>query len=254
MTTLPYRLDRTITIRAPRETVFSFFTTNERWASWWGAGSTIEARPGGRVHIQHPGGTQSVGEVLEVAAPERLVFTYGYASGQPIPPGGSRVTIRLDAGPGGTRLHLTHEFAEDAAVAEHTQGWRYQLSVFANVVANEVHRDAGRLVDGWFSAWSEPDPEACRRMLAAVAAPPVAFRDRFSHVDGLDDLVPHVLAAQRFMPGFRIARAGDVRQCQGVVLADWTATGPDGQPRGAGTNVFTLGPDGKIESATGFWN
>ena len=41
---LPYQLDRVITIAAPRETVFSFFTDNARWAAWWGPGSTIEPR------------------------------------------------------------------------------------------------------------------------------------------------------------------------------------------------------------------
>ena len=46
---LPYRLDRTIVIRASRETVFAFFTDSDRWASWWGAGSRIEGRPGGRM-------------------------------------------------------------------------------------------------------------------------------------------------------------------------------------------------------------
>ena len=35
--TLPYQLDRIITIAAPRETVFSFFTDNDRWAAWWGS-------------------------------------------------------------------------------------------------------------------------------------------------------------------------------------------------------------------------
>jgi hypothetical protein len=37
------------------------------------------------------------------------------------------------------------------------------------------------------------------------------------------------------------------------VIADWTAMGPDEAPRGQGTNVFVLGPDGRIESVTGFW-
>lgn len=50
---LPYRLDRTITIQAPRETVFRYFTESARWAAWWGAGSTIDPRPGGRMYIRH---------------------------------------------------------------------------------------------------------------------------------------------------------------------------------------------------------
>jgi hypothetical protein len=38
------------------------------------------------------------------------------------------------------------------------------------------------------------------------------------------------------------------------VLADWTAVGLNGQQRGGGTNVFSLGPDGRIESVMGFWS
>ena len=51
-----------------------------------------------------------------------------------------------------------------------------------------------------------------------------------------------------------IARDGDVRHCQGTVLADWTAATVDGQPRGRGTNVFTFGANGHIAAVTGFWN
>ena len=81
----------------------------------------------------------------------------------------------------------------------------------------------------------------------------VRLHDRFSCVDGTSELTVHVGAAQRFMPGFRLQRNGDPRQCHGVVLAEWTASGPDGQVRAQGTNVFVLGADGLIESVTGFW-
>ena len=88
---LPHSLDRSITIRAPRDVVFSFFTENERWANWWGAGSTIDPKVGGHVSIKLPGNIEVVGEVVEIQRPSQLVFTYGFASGQPIPPGGSLV-------------------------------------------------------------------------------------------------------------------------------------------------------------------
>jgi hypothetical protein len=39
-----------------------------------------------------------------------------------------------------------------------------------------------------------------------------------------------------------------------VVLADWVASGADGRELMSGTNVFVLGPDGRISSATGFAN
>jgi uncharacterized protein YndB with AHSA1/START domain len=251
---LDHRLDRTLVIGAPPAAVFRYFTDPARWAAWWGAGSTIDARPGGRVLVRYPEGTEALGEVVEIDPPSRLVFTYGYASGAPVPPGGSRVTIRLEPAGRGTRLHLAHEFAEAAVRDQHVQGWRYQLSLFANVVANEIQGDAGARADQWFAMWSDSDAASRNAALAALAAPGVRMRDRFSAVDGVEDLMEHIAAAQRFMPGLRLQREGNARHCQGVVVADWIAVGPDGQPRGRGTNVFTLDPDGKVETVTGFWS
>jgi uncharacterized protein YndB with AHSA1/START domain len=253
MTVLAHSLERTVTIRATRETVFRFFTDNTRWASWWGTGSTIDPHVGGPVRIVHPGGVEVAGEVLEIITPERLAFTYGYVSGKPIPVGSSRVTIQLDAHAEGTLLLLTHEFADAAARDEHVQGWRYQLSVFSNVIANELYVDADRVIDGWFDAWAVTDAAEREAALAKVAAPTVQFRDRFSAIAGVSELVPHLGAVQRFMPGMHFQRAGAVRQCQGTALAEWTATAPDGQQKASGTSVFVFGPDGKLTSVTGLW-
>lgn len=252
-TALPYQLDRTVTIHAPPETVFRFFTDSARWAKWWGTGSTIDPRVGGKLFIIHPGGIESAGEVQEVSAPKRLVFTYGFVSGQPIPAGSSRVTITLSPVDAGTRLTLKHELPDAAVRDESVQGWRFQLSLFANVVADEVTVNAAKYIDLWFEAWAEPDVIARKTMLSEVATPGVRMQDRFSNLEGVDDVMPHISASQRFMPGLRMRRSGEVRQCQGMVLADWTVAGLDGQQRGAGTNVFVFGPTGRIEWVTGFW-
>jgi uncharacterized protein YndB with AHSA1/START domain len=250
---LPHTLNRTVVIGAPRELVFNYFTDDARWAAWWGAGSTIDARPGGKVYIRHPNGVEAGGDVVEVARPERIVFTYGFMSGTPMPPGTSRVTIRLAPHDAGTELTLVHDFAESGPRDHHVQGWRYQLALFSNIVADEVHGDAARAVDAWFRVWSIADASERERSLAAIASPSLRFRDRFGATDGIADLVPHIGAAQQFMPGMTLSRSGDVRHCQGTVLAEWTAAGPDGQARGAGTNVFVFGPDGRVASVTGFW-
>jgi hypothetical protein len=50
-----------------------------------------------------------------------------------------------------------------------------------------------------------------------------------------------------------LQRKGEIRHCQGVVLADWVAA-RDGKELMTGTSVFTFGPDGKIDSVTGFTN
>ena len=251
--TLPHRLDRTVTIHAPPETVFRFFQDTTRWAKWWGAGSRIESKPGGDVYIRHPDGTESAGKVLEVDPPKRLLFTYGFVSGTPFPSGGSRVTIQLEPQHGATRLTLTHEFPEGASRDEHVQGWRFQLSLFANIVADEVNASAARYVDLWFQVWADPDPIARRKMLGEIATPEVRMQDRYSNLEGMDDVLPHIAASQRFMPGLTMKRAGDIRHVQGMVLADWTIAGLDGKDRGKGTNVFVFSPTGRIEWVTGFW-
>jgi uncharacterized protein YndB with AHSA1/START domain len=251
MAELPYQLERIVVIKASPETVFRFFTDSARWAAWWGAGSTIDPTPGGKVYIRHQGGAvESLGEVIEVAAPSRIVFTYGFAGGKPIAAGASRVTIRLEPDVEGTRLRLEHEFPDAATRDEHVQGWRFQLSLFANAVANEVFANAAEAVDGWYAAWSVADEQAREQAFRRIVAPSIRFQDRYSLLQGMDDLMAHTAAAMRFMPGIGLARAGGVRQCQGTVLADWSATTKEEKEVMAGTSVFTFGPDGKIGAIT----
>lgn len=254
MPELTHLLERTFVIEAAQPIVFRFFTDNARWAAWWGAGSAIDARPGGRVLIRYPNGVQVLGEVLEIVEPERIVFTYGYESGKPIPPGASRVTIRLEAVENGTRLHLTHAFTEAGVRDQHLHGWRFQLSLFANLVADEVNAGAGGLADAWFAAWSVSDGAERARSLEVIAAPEVRLLDRYARIDGLIDLNDHIGASLRFMPGVRLERKGPVRHCQHTLLADWVMRGPDGAERTSGVNVFVLDARGRIASVTGFWN
>jgi uncharacterized protein YndB with AHSA1/START domain len=254
MPDMPYNLERTVLIKAKPELVFRFFTDSARWASWWGAGSTIDARPGGKVYIRHGNGIESLGEVLEVHEPARIALTYGFATGTPIPPGGSRVTIQLDPDPAGTKLYLLHEFPEAGPRDEHVQGWRFQLSLFGNVVANEAFEDAATTVDAWFSAWVIGDDRLREETLAGIVTSGIRFRDRFSLLEGIADLTAHIGASQRFMPGISLRRKGNIRHCQGTVLADWAAAGSDGQERMSGTSVFAFSPDGKIDSVTGLAN
>jgi len=251
---LPHALERTVRIQASREGVFRYFTDSGRFAAWWGAGSSIEPRPGGAVHVRYPNGVEASGEVLEIEPPARIVFSYGYASGRPIPPGASRVTVELFEEPEGTRLELRHEFGESGVRDAHVQGWSYQLAVFANVAADETHASAAERIDAWLAAWSQPDANARRSALDALAHPAIVFHDRYGCVAGVDDLAAHLTAVAQFFPGVRLERAGDVRHCQGEALADWVARAADGAERGRGTNHFRFAPDGRIAAVTGFWS
>jgi uncharacterized protein YndB with AHSA1/START domain len=253
MTDMPYRLDRHVDIEARPGLVFSMLTTTEHWARWWGPGSRIDPVPGGEVLIRHPNGIEVGGEVLEVRAGERLAFTYGYASGAPIPPGGSRVEITLEPRGSSTRLHLRHHFGDEASRDQHVQGWRFQLSLFSNVVADRLHADAATRADAWLATWADPDEASRRRRLEAIASPDLRVQDRFSALEGLEDVLAHIVAAQRFTPGVCMTRDGEVRHCQGSALVDWVAS-VDGATTGRGTNLFQFDPDGRITRVTGFWS
>src|SRR4029079_13033984 len=99
-------------------------------------------------------------------------------------------------------------------------GWRFQLSVFANLVATSAVGDATDLIDRWFAAWAIPDRDTRERAFESLAAPRVRFADRYSRLEGLDDLNGHVRAMQQFMPGSRLERRGAVRRSQWTLLAD----------------------------------
>jgi hypothetical protein len=73
-------------------------------------------------------------------------------------------------------------------------------------------------------------------------------------LDGLPDLVAHIGASLRFMPGITLHRKGNVRHCQGLVLTDWIAKDSSGTERTTGTSVFVFNPDQRIDSVTGFTN
>jgi hypothetical protein len=150
-------------------------------------------------------------------------------------------------------LRLRHELPSAEARDVHVQGWRYQLAVFANVVAREQHAGAAALVDRFLATWTEADAGKRRTELAAVAVSDLSFRDAFSCTSGIDDLAAHIAAAQLHMPGLRLERRGDVRQCQGTAVVEWVAVAVDGAERGHGTNVIDFAPDGRIARVVGIW-
>ena len=120
-------------IAAAPATVFSFFTDAQRWISWQGVDSVIDAQPGGVLRIRMPGGQVASGEFVEVVPNRRLVFTWGWeGDAPPVPPGSSTVVIELEPDEAGTLLRLTHSELVSPEVAEHhRQGWERYLERLA---------------------------------------------------------------------------------------------------------------------------
>lgn len=252
MNDLPLPLERELVIRAERATVFAFLTDSARFARWMGAGSSIEPRVNGAVRIVYPGGVVAQGQVLALEPPARIVFSYGYASGQPVPSGSTRVTMLFEPVPGGTRVRLTHDFAAAAVRDAHVAGWRFQMALFAGVVCAEQHAGLAARCDAWFAAWNEGDAARRAQLLEDCVCEDVEFRDAYGCVAGRAELAAHITAARQHMPGMRIERDGAPRQVQGRALVDWRVPGPGGSVAARGTNALELAPDGRMERVTGF--
>lgn len=252
MKSLPFSLSRSLVVRAPREVVFRYFTDPDRFARWWGEGSTIDGRVGGEVRIRYPNGVVALGAVEAIEPERRIVFTFGYETAHPeLPPGTSRVTIELSDVADGTALRLRHDLPDEKMRDAHVPGWRYHLAVFANVVANEQFAGAAATVDAWFRAWAETDAAQRGRQLAACVTEHITLRDAWACVTGRDELLQHIGAVQLHMRGVVMRRRGEPRQCQGTALVDWTAAGPDGATALQGTNVVHFAPDGRIAHVVG---
>ena len=248
MDELTETLDREVEICAPRETVFRYFTDSERFARWWGEGSSIEGRQGGEMLIRYPDGSTATGKVREIEPPRRIVFTY-VMTGQVA----SQVTITLEEVEAGTLLRLHHAFSS-AKIRDHfVQGWRYQLALFSKIASAEAQANAAERVDAYLKAWGDPDAAARKTLLASCASPDIVFRDAYSATSGLADLLAHLDAIQVYMPGIALSRDGDVQLSHGTALAGWRGVKADGGPAGRGTNVYDFAPDGRITRVVGFW-
>jgi uncharacterized protein YndB with AHSA1/START domain len=127
---------------APRRLVFSAWTDPEQLARWWGPrgfttiSSEADVRPGGawRRCIRSPEGSEhcGLGIYREIAAPERLVFTYAWEDAAGNPGHETLVTVTFDDLGGKTRLTLRQAVFESVTSQDaHYGGWTSCLDRFA---------------------------------------------------------------------------------------------------------------------------
>jgi uncharacterized protein YndB with AHSA1/START domain len=122
------QIEREIHIEARPATVFEFFTDPEKACRWMGKDAELDPRPGGIYRVDVTGEDVARGEFAEVDPPHRVVFTWGWESGEsPVPSGSSTVEILLAPDGDGTRLTLRHSGLPEESVAPHAHGWEHYL-------------------------------------------------------------------------------------------------------------------------------
>jgi uncharacterized protein YndB with AHSA1/START domain len=123
-------------IAASPETVFSFFTSPERWLRWQGVEAAVEPWPGGTFRMNVRGDGFASGRFTEVVPGRRLVFTWGWETAAlGVPPGSTTVEIDLRPDGDGTVLRLVHRDLPGPAVEDHRWGWDHYTARLAAAAA-----------------------------------------------------------------------------------------------------------------------
>jgi uncharacterized protein YndB with AHSA1/START domain len=141
-------VEREIAIAASPETVWSLLVDPDEAVRWMGQAATFDLRPGGAYRVDVIPGNTASGEFVEIDPPHRLVYTWGWESGNSsVPPGSSTIEFELVRTDDGTLLRFSHRDLPNAEAAEsHGHGWDHYLARLATVAGGG---DPG--VDPWIA-------------------------------------------------------------------------------------------------------
>ena len=135
--------------KAPPESVFDAWLKPELLEQWMFNPAlrneevqriTIDARVGGSFSFQIRRSDQNfhyIGKYLEIARPQRLVFTWTSAPESPEPDVASRVIVEIAAQADGCKLVLTHEILPQWAerMSQIEESWAQELGVMAGLLS-----------------------------------------------------------------------------------------------------------------------
>jgi uncharacterized protein YndB with AHSA1/START domain len=117
----------TIRIDAVPADVFPYLIDAALIVQWMGDWADLDTTPGGKLMLDI-NGVPIRGEYLVIDPPHRVVFTWGVAGSDTIPPGSTTVDIQLQPDGNGTRLELTHHDLPADERPKHRIGWAHFLT------------------------------------------------------------------------------------------------------------------------------
>jgi uncharacterized protein YndB with AHSA1/START domain len=120
-------------VGVPPAKVFTYFTDADKWMAWQGTDAEIDLAPGGVWRVNVTGDGFASGHVVEVIENERIVFTWGWEHGPPVPPGSTTVAIDLMPDGHGTLIRLTHSDLPGDQIEVHRAGWEHYVPRLAAV-------------------------------------------------------------------------------------------------------------------------
>jgi uncharacterized protein YndB with AHSA1/START domain len=124
--TAPEVLTASVRIAAPPADVFPYFTDSALMVQWIGEWADLRPEPGGSFALDFSK-TPVRGEYVEVDPPRRVVFTWGVAGRDSLPPGSTTVEIVLTADGPDTVVELFHHDLPAEEFDSHLEGWTSML-------------------------------------------------------------------------------------------------------------------------------
>jgi uncharacterized protein YndB with AHSA1/START domain len=122
-----------IDISAAPDEVFDYFVKPELLVRWMGDVARLEARGGGLFAVDI-NGVIIRGHFVRVERPSLVEIAWGEAGNDAMPPGSTRLVVRLQARGKGTRVELEHTGLTPGEAKKHAVGWPHfieRLSIAA---------------------------------------------------------------------------------------------------------------------------
>ena len=110
---------------------------------------------------------------------------------------------------------------------------------------------AEQLADRYLQAWNEADPHKRRALLGAVFAEDASYVDPLAEVAGHAGLDALIAGMQAKFAGARFSAKGTPEIHHDRIRFSWTRGLPD-RKLAEGTDVATVGADGRLRAVTGF--
>jgi uncharacterized protein YndB with AHSA1/START domain/ketosteroid isomerase-like protein len=115
-----------IDIDADADVVFDYFVKPELLVRWMGDYARLEAQDGGLFSVDI-NGVLIRGTFVRVERPHLIEIAWGEAGNVAMPPGSTKLVVRLERRGAGTRVELEHSGLVHEEAEKHAQGWPYFL-------------------------------------------------------------------------------------------------------------------------------
>ncbi|HYE85939.1 MAG TPA: SRPBCC domain-containing protein [Vicinamibacterales bacterium] len=116
-----------IEIGAEPDSVFDYFINPALLVRWMGDFARLEATSGGLFAVDI-NGVLIRGHFVRIERPSLVEIAWGEAGNADMPPGATRVTVRLSATATGTLVELEHSGLAAAEARKHAAGWPHFLN------------------------------------------------------------------------------------------------------------------------------